>query len=101
MKVNCWEAKQCGRQPGGERSHEMGICPAAVAVGADGINGGTNGGRACWTIQQTLCGDKIQGAFSQKLHECLQCDFYSSVRHEEKENYLSTKQIFAQLNCTV
>jgi hypothetical protein len=31
-KLNCWELKKCGREAGGAKSNEMGICPAAAAV---------------------------------------------------------------------
>jgi len=25
--LNCWEFKKCGREPGGEKASELGICP--------------------------------------------------------------------------
>lgn len=98
MRVNCWEAKGCGRQPGGEKVNEHGICPAAVEVKANGINGGINGGRSCWAIQKTLCGDQVQGTFTQKLNGCMQCEFYSSVRDEERSNYQGSKQILLRIS---
>ena len=97
MKLNCWEAKQCGRQPGGVKIEEFGICPAAIIDSVDGINNGVNGGRACWTITGTLCGNKIQGNFIDKLHECLKCDFYFKVRNEEGVGYMSSKEIMERL----
>jgi len=27
-KLNCWEFKKCGRQPGGPKVAELGVCPA-------------------------------------------------------------------------
>ncbi len=30
MKTNCWEVKNCGRQPGGAKVGELGACPAAM-----------------------------------------------------------------------
>ena len=98
MRVNCWEAKKCGCQPGSNRSSGLGICgicPASKETNAHGINGGTNGGRACWAIEHTLCGNSVQGSYRQKLNGCMQCDFYASVMIEEKENYMSTKEILA------
>ena len=83
MKQNCWEAKACGREPGGMRSVELGVCPAATNQGANGLNDGQNGGRICWALTGTLCGGKVQGAFAQKLSDCMQCDFYMRVRTEE------------------
>lgn len=97
MKENCWEAKQCGRQPGGAKESELGICPAAIASNINGLNGGTNGGRACWAIEKTLCGSTIQGTFSARWNGCMKCDFYATVRNEEKENLIETQQIILKL----
>lgn len=30
MKLNCWEFKKCGREPGGLKARERGACPATV-----------------------------------------------------------------------
>jgi hypothetical protein len=98
MKKNCWESKKCGRQPDGEKSNEFGICPAAIEEKADGLNGGINGGRACWAIKETLCGNQVQGGFANKLSGCLQCDFYSTVRNEEGTSFKTSKEILAKLN---
>ena len=98
MKKNCWESKECGRQPGGEKSNEFGICPAAIEEKLHGLNGGINGGRACWAIKETLCGNQVQGGFANKLSGCLQCDFYSTVRNEEGSSFKTSKEILAKLN---
>ena len=98
MRTNCWEAKKCGRQPGGGKSDELGVCPASTEGELNGLNGGTNGGRVCWAIQQTLCGNRVQGGFTEKLSGCLQCDFYSAVRNEEGSKFQTSRQIFARLN---
>jgi hypothetical protein len=79
--ANCWEVKRCGRQPGGAKTAELGVCPAAQAGG--GANQGTNGGRVCWAIVGTLCGGQVQGSFAQKAFNCMQCEFYQAVRAEE------------------
>jgi len=46
--LNCWEVKKCGREFGGIKSQELGVCPASIQSKVDGINHGKNGGRACW-----------------------------------------------------
>ena len=97
MRINCWEAKKCGRQPGGERSTELGVCPAAIEEKVHGLNGGTNGGRSCWAIKQTLCGNQVQGGFADKLSGCLQCEFYATVRSEEGVNFQTSKEILSML----
>ena len=59
MKQNCWEYKKCGRQPGGSKVAELGICPVAVENRTDAVNGGKNAGRACWAVTGSFCGGKI------------------------------------------
>lgn len=98
MTMNCWEVKKCGRHPEGEKVNELGICPASTEQKIHGVNRGTNGGRACWAIKQTLCGDKIQGGFSEKFATCLSCDFYIAVRDEEGSNFVISKDILEKLN---
>jgi len=97
-KKNCWEFFNCGRQPGGSKSAELGICPAATASALHGINEGVNGGRACWSIAGTLCKGKIQGSYAQKLGDCLQCEFYASVHREQGRNLITTRDILNKLN---
>jgi hypothetical protein len=82
-KRNCWEAKNCGRQPGGAKTGELGVCPAAADSRFDGTHGGHNGGRACWVLAGTLCGGRVQGTFAMKLANCVNCEFYQSVVSEE------------------
>ncbi|HMK98157.1 MAG TPA: hypothetical protein VK425_11465 [Acidimicrobiales bacterium] len=82
-KLNCWQFKKCGREPGGSKVGELGICPSAVEVRLNGVNGGQNGGRACWALTGTLCGGQVQGTFAAKLTNCLKCEFYTSVATEE------------------
>ena len=84
MKKNCWEHKKCGRQPGGSKAEELGICPVTTYGELDGAHEGRNAGRACWAIAGSLCGGKIQGTYAQKLHNCWRCDFMNSVKVEEE-----------------
>ena len=83
-KTNCWEHKKCGRQPGGAKVADLGICPATVDQGLNGAHGGKNGGRSCWVIVGSLCGGKIQGTYAQKLNNCWRCDFMNRVKKEEE-----------------
>jgi hypothetical protein len=66
--MNCWEFKKCGREPGGAKAAELGVCPAPAA----------GAGQACWLIAGTLCGGKVQGEFAQKIGNCMHCEFYKS-----------------------
>ena len=96
--INCWEFKDCGRQPGGDKVHELGPCRAATEADMHGINGGINGGRACWSLEGTLGDGKHQASYTQKLMKCLQCDFFALVRNEENSSYQNSKEILTSLN---
>jgi len=87
-KLNCWEHKKCGRQPGGHKAQELGICPVTTYTELHGAHGGANAGRACWAIAGSLCGGKIQGTYAQKLNNCWRCDFMNAVKQEEAANPL-------------
>jgi hypothetical protein len=97
-KKNCWEFKQCGREPGGAKAAELGVCAAAVDTRVDGIHGGSNGGRACWALAGTLCGGVVQGTFAAKVANCLKCEFYSLVQREEGASLVSAPTIVASLH---
>ncbi|TLM74022.1 MAG: hypothetical protein FDZ70_07420 [Actinobacteria bacterium] len=95
-KANCWEFKKCGCEPGGENVMELGVCPASTERTVDGINGGTNGGRACWAIVGTLCKGTVQDSIAAKLHNCVGCEFRESVELDEGAN-LRTPSMIADL----
>jgi len=82
-KLNCWEIKKCGREPGGQNAMERGVCPAASTTSCNGINSGKNGGRICWAVAGTFCGGKIQGDFAQKSVSCMSCNVFRLVKAEE------------------
>lgn len=82
-KLNCWEFKKCGREPGGDNVALFGICPATVEKTADGINSGTMGGRICWAVSGTYCRGKVQGIFAAKITSCASCAFFNQVDREE------------------
>jgi hypothetical protein len=82
-KKNCWEFKECGREPGGSKVVELGECPAAVEGKLDGVHEGRNAGRSCWVVAGTLCKGEVQGTFAKKFEACEKCEFYEIVRGEE------------------
>lgn len=82
-RVNCWEFKKCGREPGGSTIHDSGICPASTTEKLNGLHGGKNAGRACWFVVGTLCNSAVQGTFAKKYKSCMSCDFYKKVKEEE------------------
>ncbi|MFX0058012.1 MAG: two-CW domain-containing protein [Candidatus Hodarchaeota archaeon] len=84
-RVNCWDYKKCGREVGGSKIEELGVCPASIDSNLTSINSGKNGGRSCWAVAGTLCGGKVQGVFAEKLVNCVTCDFYNKVLNEETD----------------
>lgn len=86
--MNCWEFMGCGRNEGGSRVLDLGVCPAAVEKRLEGIHGGNNAGRACWVIAGTLCGGEVQGTFAKKCVTCIECDFYKFVSTEEGKGFM-------------
>ena len=82
-KLNCWQVKGCGREPGGAKVGELGVCVAATEARLDGVHGGANAGRACWVVSGSLCGGAVQGTFAAKYKACEQCEFYEQVFQEE------------------
>ena len=70
-RLNCWEFKQCGREAGGAKAVELGVCPAYP-----------DHGHCCATQAGTLCGGQVQGSFAQKLGKCSRCDFYRSPNYD-------------------
>jgi hypothetical protein len=97
MKQNCWQFKRCGREPGGTKVSELGVCPSATETRANGVNSGKNAGRACWALTGTFCGGKVQGSFASKVANCMTCDFYRLVLQEEGANFENSKSIFAKM----
>lgn len=97
-KLNCWQFMKCGREPGGSREDELGICPAVMETRLHGMNRGYNAGRACWVIAGTMCGDRPQGTFARKFGTCAKCDFYRMVHHEEADNFTMTTLLLDRIS---
>jgi len=89
-KQNCWEFMQCGREPGGLRAQELGICPATTLDDFHNVNNGKKAGRFCWFISGTLCKGEVQGIFARKFANCLECSFYLMVEKEEGRDLILT-----------
>jgi hypothetical protein len=97
-KRNCWEFKKCGRDRPRGNGAEADICPARTDTRLNGMNSGTNGGRACWAVAGTYCGHTAQGKFAAKLEDCAVCDFFFSVMREEGPNFSTVEEILARLH---
>ena len=67
---------KCGREPGGEKVAELGICRAADEEFFNGINDGKNGGRVCFVFAGTFSSGVVDGSFAKKLISCENCNFF-------------------------
>ena len=89
-RKNCWEVMNCGRHPDDENVDKRGVCPAALPGKFDGVNGGFQGGRFCWAVSGTSCGQTTQGTYLQKLPRCIECKFLKQVTVEEGRFFILT-----------
>jgi len=89
--MNCWEFKNCGREPGGENSQKLGICRASVESKFNGINHGNNAGRYCWKVKISEENSNVADKTLSSIMTCIECDFFIKVKEEEKNgfNFLS------------
>ena len=90
-KLNCWEITKCGREPGGAKFKELGICTAAIDTSSTGTNGGVNGGRICWAVAGTLSGREACGHFAKNKPSCMACEVFKRIKAEEGGNFSLTK----------
>ena len=64
MRLNCWEANNCG---------EKHVCP-----------GYPNNGRTCYAVTGTYCQGQVQGSYVKKIEKCREsCSFFSEIMEEE------------------
>lgn len=71
MKLNCWEALNCGRQE---------TCPAYP-----------NNGRTCYAVTGTMCRGEKQGTFIEKIEKCRSlCEFYKEVLRDQDPRLFDT-----------
>ena len=78
-KQNCWEYMKCGREPGGEKVTELGICRTVDEEFFKGVNDGKNGGRICFAIAGTFSNGVVYGSFAKKLASCKDCCFFKTL----------------------
>jgi len=95
-KQNCWQFRNCGREPGGAKSLVDGPCPASTCEELGGTHQGHMAGRACWVVAGTYCGGNIQGEYAQKLDNCNTCDFYKKVKSEEGVDFVLAATLLAK-----
>ncbi|MBI5846741.1 MAG: hypothetical protein HZB31_02095 [Nitrospirae bacterium] len=87
--LKCWEYKKCGRQPGGDRADELGVCPAATFKPTE-----------CWTVAGTMCTGEVQGSDAQEYESCLICDYYNKMQETRTKPQRSRFFLFGQYLCS-
>lgn len=75
--LNCWEFKKCGREPGGSKATELGVCPIAAEDRPPEAE------KRCWLVVGTKCGGEVHGIFAKKFEDCRSCEFYQKARENE------------------
>ena len=89
-KYNCWEFNNCGREKGGRKVKSHGLCPVSLITALDGVNGGKNGGRYCWSITNGGSGHKKDICIRAKDYpDCVDCPFYQKVMEEDGEDFIN------------
>ena len=74
----------CGRELGGARTDELGVCMAAKDERLNRVHGGKNAGRTCWVVAGTFSSKgKVECVVAKEYGSCATCDFYYEVKREE------------------
>jgi PAS domain S-box-containing protein len=76
--MKCWDFTKCGREGGGSKAAELGVCPAWP-----------DHGTSCALVAGTHCGGQVQGSFAQKVDSCASCDFYKITQVTQHSQMIS------------
>ena len=90
VKVNCWQFKECGRQPSGEKADELGVCPAAIEGAADGIN---SEDAPVWLWQAPCAEERFKELLQQNLQTVCSANF-TNLFFRKKERILCNPEKF-------
>lgn len=74
--VNCWEFMKCGREAGGERAAQFGVCVAYPDYG-----------QTCASIAGTFCKGTKSGFFASKIKTCMECAFFQTQYSYPKSQF--------------
>ena len=81
-KINCWEYRNCGVEPGGIFAEIYGECPVPRMMKYDGVNGGRGAGRVCWKVMNNAALKEPFICRNSRI-SCFQCEFFIRVKNEE------------------
>ena len=88
----------CGKESGGNKKDDQGVCPAAKPNSYNGANNGKYAGRFCWAVMSTQCNGKIQGAYAKKFLDCVNCDFFKKVQDEEGNEFILSPKVYKEID---
>lgn len=74
----CWEFKKCGREHGGARVAELGVCPVANFIKLANSVHGQSAVRACWAAKAPKPGTEDDIESSDRISNCVNCEYYRS-----------------------
>ena len=82
-KCNCWEYMNCGKEIVRNGNGNESVCPIALDISGDSLNGGVNGGRICWIIADTKYNNTIECSALHHKSSCFSCSFRYKVTMDE------------------
>ena len=77
--MKCWEFSKCGREAGGTRSEELGICPAFAE----------DAGEACWMVAGTFSQGEVRALLIGNAERCTRCEFYKMHSIEKRADTMA------------
>jgi hypothetical protein len=80
-RLNCWEQLKCGAETC--TRGDQGWCPVPFDESLDGVNGGKNGGRTCWSVVGAKCRAGDAASPPGDAEVCVACPVLSTVRNQE------------------
>jgi hypothetical protein len=73
-KQNLWNHRKCDKELRRDNVVELGKCPAAIDTSFDGINSGTNAGKACWAETGPCHGEDVYRLRNTDRHDLYRTD---------------------------
>ncbi len=78
--MECWEFMKCGREGGGSRASELGICPAWP-----------DHGHACSLVAGHLCRGLVRELHGRDMDSCQDCEFYQRTQVTQHSGFLAQR----------
>jgi hypothetical protein len=73
----------CGREAGGRKAGELGICPVSLRSQPEGVSRAAGRGQPCWAFPGNACDHRSDGQPGQDSLACRQCERMQQVCDRE------------------